>query len=746
MKISLNLLKKFVEVKEESLLPGVLTMIGHEVESIQVFKDEKLLVGKVVSLEKHPNADKLTYCKVDVGREVLDIVCGATNHKEGDKVVVATEGTVVKGMKIKRCKIRGVESRGMMCSSEELGLEPSEGIMILGSDAKIGDQAFNYMFDNDTVYHLSITPNRSDVLSHLGIAREVAAYYGGRLQHVKEDDSQFVNLGFEGCNLFRAIEIKGVNIKDSPVWLKKYLSILGIKSVNNLVDISNFVMVELGHPTHMYDSDTISGNLSVRYAKNEQMMGLDVEEYELSGDLVVSDDERCVAIAGIIGSQDTGVTSQTKNVILEIAHFDPDRVRRTSKKLNLSTEASYRFERGIDLEDSERVLNRIVSLIKELSGFDSTEEIINHKIEEEQRVVEISIQEMNDFLGSNISLEETVKILNDLEFNPQVEGKRVKSYVPSFRLDVNREVDIYEEVARIYGYNNIEPVLPYTQNVLKEIKDDKLRNSLRGFGLNEVVNYSFVPKGYGSPEIMNPINEEFAVMRDSLMFSLLKNVAFNLNNGLKHLKIFEIGKVYGATEKEKLGVALSGTEDNDLYKGKREIDFYDLKGMVDSLSKVMRWNLSYRNCDMEELHPGRSLFIEQDGKVIGFFGEIHPDVTKKLSIKKRVYLLEMDVLKQGSIILNEISKYPYVERDLCLLFDHNADVGSAVSDICSDNIITESEIVDIYQNERMEGRKSVAFRFRIQSFEKTLSDTEIESVVKGILDKAKERYGAELRL
>lgn len=759
MIISLNLLKTFLNIDvDRDSLADALTMLGHEVESIKKYELDNVVIGELKSVVKHPNADKLTLCRVDIGREV-QIVCGAKNHREGDRVVVALNNALIPcGLKVVDREIRGILSQGMLCSAEELGLEDkSDGILILDSGEK-GTNFFEHIFNNDTIFDLEITPNRPDCLSHLGIVRELSAYYKKDISFpntIEFNKKTNLDIPREGSLSYRGVILRDVEIKESPQWLKTYLSSFGIKSINNLVDISNYVMMELGHPSHMFDLDKLEGNLSVRYAtKDEKVLGLDEKEYSLdSKDLVIADSKKAVAIAGIMGSLNSGISNKTTNVLLEVAHFDEKIVRRTSKKLNLSTEASYRFERGIDILDSQRVIERIIYLVKELSSFSSFEEIINSEDSCELKTISIDIDEMNSFLGSNISKKEVVDILTSLKLSPEIDGNIVTSKVPSYRLDLSREVDIYEEVARIYGYINILPKMPKVDikpmNSESVILKEKIRSKLLSLGLQETVNYSFVPKGWGKLELSNPLNEDFAVMRDSFIYSMLKNVSFNLNNGSKNIEIFEIGKIYSENREEfdRIAIALSGQIDKSLWNDKEELDFFNLKGIIESLSQSLNWDISFSKGTKEEFHPGKFANILHNDKEVGFMGEIHPLTLKKFGIKKRVYLLEMNILQNIDRKIEEISKYPIVERELGLLCPKDIEIGSLISDILKDNLIISGEVVDIYEGEQVpKGMKSVALKFSFQDRDKTLKDSEIEEIVNKILETSKELYNSELRL
>lgn len=759
MKLSLNLLRKIINIREERL-DHTLSMIGHEVDYVTEFDKKNIVIGKIIDYSRHPNSNKLSYCKVDIGNDLLDIVCGAKNHKLNDRVVVAKVSSKIGDMEIVEREIRGVVSKGMICSAGELGFKDEvDGVLVLDDKSPIGENAYRYLVENDTVFDLAITPNRSDLLSHLGVARELGAYCEVDLDlsftnREKDVYVKFSNVGFKACSLYRAIEIKGVDVKESPEWLKRHLRSLGAKSINNIVDISNYVMFELGHPTHMFDRSKIEGKLRVRLAKDgERVTGLDDVEYTLSSDdLVIVDSEKIVAIAGVIGAKNSCVEYKTKDVILEIAHFDKAFVRKTSKRLGLSTEASYRFERAVDIEDSEMILNRILNLLEDSSGFTSFKEILSHKIESKEKKICFSFSHMNKFLGTEISIKETTNILKYLSMRPEIDESNqdlITVTLPSYRMDISREVCIYEEVARMYGYENIEERLPKIESTLRGYKNssDTLRDTLISFGLNEIITYSFVPKEYGEVKIDNPLNEGFAVMRSSFIYSMLKTTLFNINNGVKDIKIFEIGKIYSnEREIDRLAIAMSGVVEKDLWDSKRNLDFYDLKGIIDKLGDLYNVNFTFHKSEETFLHPYISLDIFLGEQKVGHMGAIHPKKLDEFDIKRDIFFLEMDIFDRESREIRDVSKFPRVERELSLEFDRSIEIGSALNQLCNDPLILNYSVLDIYTGDKIsKDLKSVAFKFIISSGEKTLTDDEINRVVDTLLERAEKNFKAKLR-
>ncbi|MGL4687776.1 MAG: phenylalanine--tRNA ligase subunit beta, partial [Fusobacteriaceae bacterium] len=554
MLISLDWLKQYVDIQEEiSELENSLTMIGQEVEGREEQgRDLKnVVIGKIVEFDKHPEADKLTLLKVDIGNEeILQIVCGATNHKLNDNVVVAKIGAILPGdFKIKKNKIRGIESCGMLCSEVELGLgTESDGIIILPENTEIGKGYREYIGLNDVVFKLEITPNRPDCLSHIGIAREIAAYYKRKIKYPKTAVREVVehignNIAVKledklRCKDYVARYIKNVSVKESPEWLKKRIISMGLKPINNIVDISNFVMFEYNQPIHIFDADKIhDATIVIREAKKgEKIVTLDGIERELDGELVVADSQKPLAIAGVLGDENSGVDENTKNILIEVAYYTPENIRKTSKSLGVSTEASYRFERGLDRGNLITVADRAAYLINEIAGGEVLKGIINESVEKVEKVeISLNIEKLNKFIGKEIKFEEIGLILTNLNLEIKIINKTdILVIPPTYRNDLTRTQDLYEEVIRMYGFENIEDKMP-VENITSGKKDkaveltDNVKNTLKNCGLQEVINYSFISKKAieimgikeKTIEILNPINDDFRVMRPTLIYSLL---------------------------------------------------------------------------------------------------------------------------------------------------------------------------------------------------------------------------------
>lgn len=792
MLISLEWLKEYVEIKEGvKELENTLTMIGQEVEAIEEQGKhlENVVVGEIIEYGKHPEAEKLTLLKVSVGQETLQIVCGATNHKLGDKVVVAKIGAILPGdFKIKKSKIRGVESQGMLCSEVELGIgSDSDGIIILPADALVGKEYKDYAGLNDVIFELEITPNRPDCLSHIGIAREVAAYYNRKVKYPKDniiETLETVNqnmtikiLDKDRCLSYCGKYVKNVEVKESPEWLKKRIMAMGLKPINNIVDISNYVMFEYNQPIHIFDADKIEGSkIEVRAAKEgETLVTLDGVTRELKNELVIADSTKPLAIAGIIGGSNSEVDENTKNLFIEIAYFTPENIRKTSKAIGVSTDASYRFERGIDRGNLEKVAERVGHLIGEVAGGDILKGIISERVGNIETVeIPLNIKKLNLFVGKKIETEVIAKILRNLELDVDIlDLDNMLITPPTYREDLKRTEDLYEEIIRMYGFENIEDVMP-VECIAAGSKDenialvDEAKEIMKKIGLREVINYSFISKKaveiIGTEgetiEILNPINEDFIVMRPTLQYSLLSNIRDNFNRNQDNLKFFEVSKVFFpaeelAREEYRLAIAISGKKERTLWEPKpTSYSFYSIKGYVESMLEefgIQKYTLV--KTDEKNFHPGRAADIYIGNEKIGVFGEIHPDLAEKMEIKKdRVLLAEFNLELMKKYIKRKIKyeklvKYPEVTRDLAILLDDKVFVGDLLNEIKKSSPIVESvNVFDVYKGNNIEeGKKSVAISFVLRNKNNTLEEKEIKDVVDNIILLISKKYNGQIR-
>ena len=793
MLISLEWLKEYVDIKEDiKELENALTMIGQEVEAITIQgKDlDNVVIGKIVEYGKHPNSEKLTLTKVDVGEEEpLQIVCGAPNHKLGDKVIVARIGAVLPGnFKIGKSKIRDIESYGMLCSEVELGIgSDASGIVILPEDAPIGEEYRKYANLNDVIFELEITPNRPDCLSHIGIAREIAAYYGRKVKYPSfdvfetlEDVSNNVRIEIEDkerCKRFAGRVMRNITVKESPEWLKRRIKSMGLNPVNNIVDATNFVMFEYNQPIHTYDLNKIKDmTLVVRSAKKgEKLTTLMGDELELDGELVIADSEKPLSIAGVMGGLDSGITNETKDIFIEVAYFTPENIRKTGKKLGITSESGYRNERGTDIENVAEVLDRVTSLIYEIAEGNIVGKAKDvYPVKFSKIEIPLDIKKFRKFMGKDIDAQEVAKILTNLGLEIKAIGQETAVVTPpSYRQDLTRSADLYEEIIRMYGFENIEAKMP-VENITAGVKAEPIRLMdeskaiLAKIGLQEVINYSFIDKTAKDIlriedeviMIKNPIAETMSMMRPSLVYSILTNIRENLNRNQDLLKIFEVAKVFKKAEElaqEDIHVAIGicGRDHRTLWNPKPEAyDFYMLKGYVEEyFDYIGMKKYKLERTANPNFHPGRAADIKIGKVVVGTFGEIHPDVAEKMDIKKeRVYVAEINLtlLKQyisKKFKYERIVKYPEVTRDLAVVLDDSVLVGDMIDMIKrSSDFIETVELFDIYKGEHIEaGKKSVAIGLTLRNKVGTLNEEDINKVIDKVLNIIRTKFAGEIR-
>lgn len=785
-----------IDTKE---LAEKLTATGSHVECIEnVDKGvEKVVVGKVLEIEKHPDADKLVITKIDVGEEEpLQIVTGADNISEGDIVPVAVVGAKLPdGMKIKKGKLRGVESFGMLCSADELGISQSvvpknqkDGIFILKGNYTLGTDIKEELSLLGEVMELEITPNRPDCLSIIGMARETSASLNKVLKYpviniVKQqgDISELVkSIEVEDsslCPRYYAKVIKNVEVKESPLWLQTRLMEAGVRPINNIVDVTNYVMLEYGQPLHAFDLDTLEGSkIVVRNAKDgETIKTLDESERKLDHSmLVIADEKNPIAIAGVMGGFDTEVTSKTKNILIESATFDSTSVRHTSKKLNLRSEASTKFEKGLDPMTAETACRRVCQLIEELNSGEVVKgEIDKFGKKPEKRTIEVSDKEITKLIGIEIDSKKILNILNHLEIETEYNDGIFSSVVPTFRNDLKLKADIIEEIARVYGFDNIgfAPLVgTLTRGEKSEIRklEDLAKNILWGMGLNELMTYSFIsPKTYDKIllpsdddkrnyiKLRNPLGEDYSVMRTTLIGNTMEVLARNYKYGVDFAKTFEIGNTFRPIGKELTADSLP-EEKKLLSLGMYgDMDFFTLKGVVEGLlDRLGIEDVEYEaETKNTTFHPGRTANVIVDGESIGIIGEIHPDVLENYDIKVRCWVGELDfkVLSEKSDLERKykpLPKYPPMTRDIALIVDKDLEVRKIEEVILANgkNLVEKIELFDVYTGDQVEdGKKSVAYSIVYRSLEKTLTDEEVVKVHGKILEELENKLNAILR-
>ena len=796
MLVPLKWLKDYVDIDISTKeLANKLTMTGTKVEAIEdIGKDiQNVVVGKILSVDSHPNADKLVICKVDVGNDVIQIVTGAPNVQAGQLVPVALHGALLPGgIKIKTGKLRGELSQGMLCSGEELGLTDADypgaevdGIMILNEDYPLGMDIKEALQLGGEVIEFEITSNRPDCLSVLGIAREAAVATKKTVKYPNievqkgigsvEEEASVIVEDAKLCPRYCARVVKDVKIGPSPLWMRRRLAAAGVRPINNIVDITNYVMLELGQPMHAFDIDKVAQKtIIVRRARNgETLTTLDNQERKLDENtLIIADPEKPIALAGVMGGLDTEITDQTKNILFESALFDGGVVRSTAKRLGLRSEASSRFEKGLDIVNAEIALNRAVQLVQELGIGTVVEGMIDvcHGSLEIQ-TLEVPWKRINKLLGIELTVEEICDILKSLEFKVEYTGDILKVGVPSFRRDIEGVADLAEEVARIYGYNNIpmtlmEHSVAQASRTRKQILMDLAKETLAGAGLYEIVTYSFTsPKVYETigfkkeeyppvVKIANPLGVDQSIMRTTLIPSVLEVLSRNFNRRIDDCRVFEIANVYipKSTSADELPDEVPTLVIGEYGEG---VDYYTIKGQVEVLLDVfgVMPKIKFVPGTHPSFHPGRTADIMLDKEKIGVIGEIHPKVAKNYKLENRVLVGELN-LEQLIEYANTdkkyipLPKYPAVTRDIAIVVDKKILSGEIEEIILKKGgrLLEKVELFDVYEgNQIPEGYKSMAYALSFRASDRTLKDEEVDELVDKIISELADKIDARLR-
>ena len=834
MNISYKWLKRYIDLQDDAqTVAKILTSIGLEVGTVETVETIRgglkgLVVGEVLTCEPHPNSDHLHITKVNIGEgEPLPIVCGAPNVAAGQKVIVATVGTVLydgdESFTIKKGKLRGEDSWGMICAEDEIGVGTDHaGIIVLPADTPVGMPAAEfYHVENDAVIEVDITPNRSDACSHFGVARDLYAYYKAHnnptsalpsregvqltkpsVEEFKEEDqtspiSVFVDAP-DAAPRYSGLYIKGVEVKESPEWLKNSLLAIGLRPINNVVDVTNFVLHEMGQALHAFDADKIKGNeIHVRYAKQgEKFVTLDGVEREMdSRDLMIANKEEAMCIAGVFGGLESGVTENTKNIFLESAYFDPVTIRKTSRRHQLQTDASFRYERGCDPCNTLYVLKRAALLIKEVANAEQVGLILDNSASQELLKpwsVTIDINRVNSLIGKAIGEDTIETILKALEINIVAKlGDSWQLEVPRYRVDVQRECDVVEDILRIYGYDNVEFPEKLNTSLAYGVKPDseKLRRriaeQLTAQGFNEILNNSLTKVSYYEPltqltldtcvKIMNPLSQDLGVMRQTLLFGGLESIARNANRKNADLKFYEFGNCYHYkanpaarehnpenslveySEEPHLALWLTGNKAAQTWVRKEEkTTFYQLRAYVNNILVRLGVDLSKTTVERleNELFSDGLVLKATNGKALGFIGIVARKQLKAFDIEQEVFYADLDwnqLLKQNKqykAVINDLPKYPEVKRDFALLVDKTVEF----ADLARAAFATEKKLLknvylfDVYEGKNLEaGKKSYALSFILQDAENTLKDTQIENIMNRMKATFEEKFHATLR-
>jgi phenylalanyl-tRNA synthetase beta chain len=779
MKFSVNWLREFVELPASvDELAELLTMAGVEIEGIEKrgANFDNVVVAQIKASEQHPNADRLSVCQVDDGSgQVRQIVCGAKNYKPGDKVPLALPGAILVGdLKIKPSKLRGVESQGMLCSPSELGLsQESDGLLILSPEAKIGAPIAS-LFPEDTIFDVEITPNRGDLLSHFGLAREISAIVGQPLRlprAVMATGAVALQQGItisapNECPFISFRKIDNVKVGPSPDWLRARIESVGIRSINNIVDISNFVMVELGQPTHAFDADKLKGAMNVRLARDgEKFLALDGKTYALKADnLVIADEERAVGIAGVMGGEETGVSEPTKNILLEAAWFLPASVRRTARTLNLPSDASYRFERRVDPGMVLAASDRVAELMREIAGANPAEIVTAGVLPPSPLDVSLRYQQVDDLIGVPVPPERVDETLRRFGLEQATAGAEQSSWrIPSHRFDLQRDVDLVEEILRGFGIVNV-PVRSRSR-FTPESEADRihdletgLRAHLVGRGLNEVRTSKLISRKAiareEAIELRNPLSEDHVALRRSFFSPLLDVLARNVLAGAQRVAIFELGRVFvppGGTEERHLGIVLWGKVEPGAHwrSQDRALDYFDLKGLIESVMGPV----TFKRADRSDLVLAAEIWSNEQH--LGIAGQLGSADMKALGSTHAAWFAELNIAAQihaeARPVFREIDRFPAVTRDIAMIVPENLAHEKIVATIRSANepLLASVELFDVFGGEQAKnfgaGKKSMAYALTYRDKTRTLTNEEITVVHAKIRERLQRELGVELR-
>jgi len=793
MAISLNWVNDYVDIKNEDAveLANKITKAGINVEKVNVFNIKNLFIGEVTECIMHPDSDHLHICKVNVGNEIIQIVCGAHNVREGIKVIVALPGAILPGnFEIKKGKIRGEESNGMICALFELGIEEkteenyNKGIHELPMDAPIGVDAFEYLGYGDTSYELDLNPNRTDCNNHLCFAYEVAAVLKKEVKmpdvsytESNENINNLVELKVdtENAPMYNLMIAKDVKIKESPDFIKKRLEIAGIRSINNVVDISNYVMLEYGQPLHFFDKDVVGDKIVVRMAhENEQVITLDKQERVLNDtDIVITDGDNVLCVAGVMGGLNSGITDSTKNILIESAIFNPYNIRYTSLRLGLRSEASLRLEKPLSHEYCELAIKRACHLLEKYADAKIVRGCIKHdKIDKTVKKINVSLKEINSILGMELTSVDVETILKSLGFGYSKTADVYEVVVPNRRQDIyNQKEDIIEEVGRLYGYDNIKPTLPYVTTKKGEYSESaKFRKivskRMRSLGFNEIRTYTLVSEeisqkyNYNFGEVIKlnrPMLKERANVRQSILSSLVDVAKYNFSKKNKDIMLYEIANTYSGSEEyiedTKLACIISGKYLSNTWNANNyKFDFYFIKGVVENLLNFLglngRYTISLSENLPKEIHPKINSEIIVGGKPVGYFGKLHPSISKEDMYVCEISLTKLNVNKTGDVKYKELNKYPKIEKDLAFIVDNSLESFELLKEIkkCGGKLLTDVKVFDIYYGENIgSDKKSVAYNLTFEDYTRTLTEEEVMTVFNNIIKYIENKFNAVLR-
>ncbi len=797
MAISLNWINDYVSVKDEDkvALANKITKAGINIEMVKDTAIDNLVVGEVLECTNHPDSDHLKVCKVNVGKDVLQIVCGASNVRSGLKVIVALPSCLLpdgdKKFEIKKSTIRGVESNGMLCALFELGLEEkteetySKGICELPSDAPVGENALEYLGIADTTYELDLNPNRTDCNNHIPFAYEVAAVLKKQVtlpdvsfKELDESIDNQVTLDVTTPNvyMYNLMIAKDVKIKESPKFIKHRLEVAGVRSINNVVDISNYVMLEYGQPLHFFDKDVVGDKIVVRMAKDgEKIITLDKEERDLiKDDILITDGNTPLCVAGVMGGLNSGITESTKNILIESAMFNPYNIRYTSIRLGLRSEASLRFEKPLNYEYCLLALKRACHLLEKYADAKIVKGSISYdKVDKTPKVIKVTLKDFNSILGMKVEDNDVKETLTNLGFTYHEKNSEYEVEVPNRRQDIYpQKEDIIEEVGRLMGYDNIKPTLPLIRTKKGVYRDNiKFRKivskRMRTLGFNEIRTYTLIGEEdtnkynykFNTPiKLLKPMLKERSIIRQSLLNSVMEVVNYNLNKKNRDIYLYEIANVYSEVDNEyvedtKLAFVMTGKYLFNTWNSLNyQTDFYLIKGVVENLLEYLgltnRYSLKLSENLPKEIHPKINSEIIVDGTPVGYFGKLHPNVTKEDIYVCELSLTSLFTHKTSDIKYSELNKYPTIEKDVAFVLEKSIPAESLVKDIKAfgGKLLTNVKIFDVYTGDKIdENKKSIAYNLTFEDKTRTLTEEEVMEVFNKIIDNICHKYNATIR-
>lgn len=793
MAISLNWVNDYIDIKNEDkvALAKKITSAGINVEKVTSTHIDNLIIGEVLECTKHPDSDHLNICQVNVGKYVSQIVCGASNVRKGIKVIVALPGAILPGdFEIKKSTIRGVESNGMICALFELGLEEkteetyAKGITELSNDAPVGEHPLEYLNLSDTLYELDLNPNRTDCNNHLSFAYEVAGVLGKKVtppdvsfNEIDEDINSLVHLKVDTENvyMYNLMIAKDVKIKESPDFIKHRLEVAGVRSINNVVDISNYVMLEYGQPLHFFDKDIVGDNILVRMAHDGEIITtLDKEDRALSkDDIIITDGEKPLCVAGVMGGLNSGINENTKNILIESAMFNAYNVRYTSIRLGLRSESSLRFEKPMNYEYTILAIKRACHLLEKYADAKIVKGMVTYdNVEKIDKKISVNLKEINSILGMNLDVSKVEEILNNLEFAYKLDNDIFEVTIPNRRQDIlMQKEDVIEEIGRIYGYENIIPTLPLVTTKKGKYEDNAylrkiVSKRMRSIGFNEVRTYTLVGEEDSKKfnynfnntiKLLRPMLKERTYIRQSLLSSLLEVANYNLNKKNNDIFIYEISNTYSEkdeyVEDTKLAFILTGKYIKNTWNSiTYNTDFYFLKGVVENLLNFLglknRYSLKLSDNLPKEIHPKINSEILIDGTEVGYYGKLHPNTSKIDMYVCEISLTKLLEHKSSDVKYTELNKYPKVEKDMAFVVDKNIPAEDILKEIkkSGGKLLTNIVIFDIYEGDKIEStKKSIAYNLTFEDYTRTLTEEEVMNIFNKIIKDIESKFNAQLR-